>query len=245
MPGLRARLRRAPPRRAGRRRGTRRAGADPRRRRARLGHAAAAPPRRPQPVTVEPLDRMRNAVCGGQPRRTSSIASCRSTLRSSASTNAASLSKPTAMSCSIRQPRTRATGSGPLSSAIVGGRVSSRRSCRPPLTTTLRGSAPRRTGQSRTTTPPHDPSSRARRAKRYHSIHVVSLCPSPICSRPSWRVFVVCRKVYRQDVRKPCGSVVQTRPVPLRTRFEPLLEPAERLGHVQPPEPDPHVPGSS
>ena len=31
------------------------------------------------------------------------------------------------------------------------------------------------------------------------------------------------------------------RPVPLRTRFDPLLEPAERVGHVQPPEPDAHV----
>ena len=55
---------------------------------------------------------MRNAVVGGQPRRTSSVASWRSTLRSSASTRAASLSKPTAISCSIRQPSTRAAGSG-------------------------------------------------------------------------------------------------------------------------------------
>ena len=66
--------------------------------------------------TVAARSRMRNAVWGGQPRLTSSVASCRSTLRSSASTKAASLSKPTAISCSIRQPRTRAAGSGALSS---------------------------------------------------------------------------------------------------------------------------------
>ena len=161
-----------------------------------------------QSRAVEAQTRMRNAVCGGQPRRTSALASWRSTLRSSASTNASSLANPTEMSCSIRQLRTRAAGSGAFSSARSSSTASIVGSPLMPLSARERrgGSAPRRSGRWRTTDASACPSSRASRAKRYHSIHVVSLCPSPIAA-PSSRGRVVCTKVYRQDVRKPCARV--------------------------------------
>ena len=138
------------------------------RRRARL--RARCGSRRRQPARPSPAGsraaqiRMRTAVAGGQPRPTSSVASCRSTLRSSASTKRGVAVE--AGRDQLLDPPAEDLGDRVRAGLLgdVGGWVSSGAHAASLFSHEPRGSAPRRTGPSRRPMPPHGPA-RARAAQ--------------------------------------------------------------------------------